>query len=86
MILMTERLRAMMNKISQSAESQSAASEELATVSEITGRNVQQQYTLIDQVTVAIEQMQATSADMASQTVNAADSANTAKNLVEQGE
>lgn len=85
MIDMTERLRDMITNISLSAESQSAASEELSSISEQTGKNVQQQYSLIDEITVAIEQMGATSEDMAKQTNEVARSANEARTLVDHG-
>lgn len=82
---MTERLRSMLASISEAAQSQTAAAEELATITDQTRQNVQLQQSSTDQVAVAIDQMQATAAEVASSTNAAAESANQARKLVEVG-
>lgn len=82
---MTERLRVMLTKISDAAQTQTAAAEELATVAEQSRQNVQEQQSATDQVAVAIDQMQATSAEVARNTAVAAESANQARELVDLG-
>ena len=82
---MTERLRSMLAKISDAAQSQSAAAEELAIITEQTSQNVQEQQNSTDQVAAAIEQMQSSAADVAGNTTVAADSANQARELVDLG-
>jgi len=82
---MTERLRSMLVKISESAQSQSAAAEELAAITEQTSQNVREQQSSTEQVATAIEQMQATAAEVANNTAGAAESANQARQLVDMG-
>ena len=82
---MTERLRAMLSKISEASQSQAASTEELSTITEQTTRNVQVQQSSTDQVAVAIDEMQATAAEVASSTVRASESANEARSLVDLG-
>lgn len=82
---MTERLRDMLAKISQAAQSQTSAAEELATITEQTSQNVLVQHNSTDQVAVAIEQMQATAEEIATSTNAAAASAEQARKLVELG-
>ena len=82
---MTNRLRPMLAKISEAAQSQAAAAEELATITEQTSQNVEEQQSSTEQVAAAIEQMQATAAEVANNTVGAAESANQARKLVDMG-
>ena len=81
----TERLRDMLTKISEAAQLQTAAAEELATITEQTSQNVQVQHSSTDQVAVAIEQMHATAEEVANNTNAAADSAEQARQLVDLG-
>lgn len=82
---MTKRLRPMLLTISEAAQSQSAAAEELATITSQTSQNVREQQNSTDQVAASIEEMQATAADVANNTSSAAESASQASQLVDMG-
>src|SRR5690606_17038005 len=80
---MSERLKVMLTKIGASAEAQSAAAEELAAIAEQTSQSVFEQQHSTDQVAVAIDEMQATAAEVARNTAGAAESATLASSIVE---
>ena len=82
---MVNNLRPVMATISETAAAQSQSSQELAAISEQTQHNTLEQQRSTDQVAVAIEQMHATSTEVASSTAGAADSANLARDMVEKG-
>ncbi|MBK1650500.1 methyl-accepting chemotaxis protein [Rhabdochromatium marinum] len=82
---MTERLRSMLIRISEASSSQSAAAEELAAITHQTNQNVHDQTSATDQVVIAIEQLEASTAAVARNTTVAADSAEQSRQLVDQG-
>ncbi|WP_024592803.1 MULTISPECIES: methyl-accepting chemotaxis protein [unclassified Pseudoalteromonas] len=85
MQLMVEKLKIMMQQISDSATSQATAAEELALISTQTKNNVSEQDLATEQVATAINQMQATAADVAKNTSVAASATEAARLLVDQG-
>jgi len=85
MQLMVEKLKIMMQQISDSAASQATAAEELALISAQTKNNVSEQDLATEQVATAINQMQATAADVAKNTSVAASATEAARLLVDQG-
>ncbi|MDH5394507.1 MAG: CHASE3 domain-containing protein [Gammaproteobacteria bacterium] len=82
---MTERLKTMLEKIAEAAESQTTAATELAAIAEQTSQNVDEQSSATSQVAVAIDEMQATSREVANSTNATAESANQARDLVSTG-
>lgn len=82
---MTIRLKEMLGKIARAAESQTAAAEELAAISEQTRSNVLAQQHSTDQVAAAINQMQAAAEEVAQSTAGAAEFAEQARDLVDVG-
>jgi len=82
---MTDRLRLLLENITDTASAQNGAAQELAAVAVQTNRNVQVQQESTEQVAVAINQMQATAVEIASNTTGAAESASQARNLVDRG-
>ena len=80
---MSERLKVMLIKIGDSAKSQSAAAAELAAIAEQTSQSVHEQQQSTDQVAVAIDEMQATAAEVAQNTGGAAESATLASSIAE---
>ncbi|AZQ84034.1 methyl-accepting chemotaxis protein [Colwellia sp. Arc7-635] len=86
MQLMVEKLKIMMQQISDSATSQTTAAEELALISTQTKNNVLEQDLATEQVAAAINQMQATAEDVAKNTNVAASATEAARSLVDQGE
>lgn len=85
MRLMVEKLKVMMKQISDSAISQTAASEGLALISVQTKNNIAEQNHATEQVATAINQMHATSEEVARNTSVAADATEAARLLVDQG-
>ena len=85
MQLMVEKLKIMMQQISDSATSQATAAKELALISTQTKNNVSEQDLATEQVATAINQMQATAADVAKNTSVAASATEAARLLVDQG-
>jgi methyl-accepting chemotaxis protein len=85
MQLMVDKLKVMMKEISYSASSQATAAEELALISTQTKNNLLAQDRATEQVATAINQMQATTADVASNTNIAANATEAASALVDQG-
>ena len=85
MRLMVEKLKMMMKQISDSAVSQTAASEGLALISVQTKNNIAEQNHATEQVATAINQMHATSEEVARNTSVAADATEAARLLVDQG-
>lgn len=85
MQLMVEKLKIMMQQISDSATSQATAAAELALISTQTKNNVSEQDLATEQVATAINQMQATAADVAKNTSVAASATEAARLLVDQG-
>ncbi|WP_160060877.1 methyl-accepting chemotaxis protein [Psychromonas sp. L1A2] len=85
MRLMVEKLKVMMKQISDSAVSQTAASEGLALISVQTKNNIAEQNHATEQVATAINQMHATSEEVARNTSVAADATEAARLLVDQG-
>lgn len=85
MQLMVKKLKAMMSQISDSAVSQAAASEELASISIQTKNNIAKQSHAIEQVATAINQMHVTSEEVAKNTNVAANATEAARLLVDQG-
>jgi len=85
MRLMVKKLKAMMSQISDSAVSQAAASEELASISIQTKNNIAKQSHAIEQVATAINQMHVTSEEVAKNTNVAANATEAARLLVDQG-
>jgi len=85
MQLMVKKLKIMMKQISDSAASQATAAEELALISAQTKNNVSEQDLATEQVATAINQMQATAADVAKNTGVAASATEAARLLVDQG-
>lgn len=85
MRLMVEKLREMMKQISESAISQASASEELASISTQTQNNISDQSHATEQVATAMNQMHSTAEDVAKNTNIAADAAEAARALVDQG-
>ncbi|WP_025564658.1 methyl-accepting chemotaxis protein [Psychromonas sp. SP041] len=85
MQLMVEKLKVMMKQISDSAISQTVASEGLALISVQTKKNIAEQSHATEQVATAINQMHATSEEVARNTSVAADATEAARLLVDQG-
>jgi len=79
---MVDNLNTTVNHIRESALSQAAASQELAAITEQTGRNVIEQHEATDQVATAINEMSATIHEVSDSTQSAADEAKTAKDQV----
>ncbi|MBQ4833881.1 MCP four helix bundle domain-containing protein [Pseudoalteromonas sp. MMG010] len=85
MQLMVKKLKVMMAEISTSASSQANASEALALISTQTKNNLLEQDKATEQVATAINQMQATTADVARSTHIAANASESARTLVDAG-
>ncbi|MDG3088626.1 methyl-accepting chemotaxis protein [Vibrio hannami] len=84
-VMMTTQLRSTISQVVSATQSQSTAAESLATIAEQTNSNVQNQIHSVDQVTVAIDEMQVTASSVADSAANAASSANQADQLVKLG-
>lgn len=82
---MTTQLHSTISKVVSATQSQKSAAESLAVITGQTNRNVQTQVQSVDQVTVAIEEMQVTASSVADSAANAAGSANQADQLVKLG-
>jgi len=85
MRLMVEKLKLMIEQISNSAASQTEATKSLASVSTQTKNNIAEQSHATEQVATAINQMHATSEEVAKNTSVAADATEAARLLVDQG-
>jgi len=85
MQLMVEKLKAMMQQITDSANAQTSASEGLATISVQTKNNITEQSYATEQIATAITQMHSTSAEVAKSTSIAAEATEAARLLVDEG-
>ncbi|WP_159820539.1 methyl-accepting chemotaxis protein [Colwellia sp. 20A7] len=85
MQLMVDKLKTMMKQISDSADSQATASEELASISVQTKNNISEQGQSTEQIATAISQMHATAEDVAKNTNVAAEATEAARLLVDEG-
>jgi len=85
MRLMVEKLKLMIEQISNSAASQTEATKSLASISIQTKNNIAEQSHATEQVATAINQMHATSEEVAKNTSVAADATEAARLLVDQG-
>jgi methyl-accepting chemotaxis protein len=85
MHLMVDKLKAMIKQISDSADSQATASEELSSISVQTKNNISEQGHATEQIATAISQMHATAEDVAKNTNIAADATEAARLLVDEG-
>ncbi|WP_375749538.1 methyl-accepting chemotaxis protein [Vibrio sp. HN007] len=83
--VMTSQLRSTISKVMGATQSQKDAAESLSVVANQTNLNVQSQVKSVDQVTVAIDEMQITASSVADSAANAASSANQADQLVKLG-
>lgn len=82
---MVDSLSITVNKIRESSLAQAAASQELAAITEQTGRNVTEQHEATDQVATAINEMSSTIHDVSQNTQNAATESKDAKTKVSDG-
>ena len=85
MQLMVEKLKTMMKQISDSAASQTAASEGLAVISTQTKTNITEQSHATEQIATAISQMHTNSEEIAQNTNVATEATEAARLLVDQG-
>lgn len=83
--VMTSQLRSTIVKVVSATQSQKDAAESLSVIANQTNLNVQSQVKSVDQVTVAIDEMQITASSVADSAANAASSANQADQLVKLG-
>ncbi|CCN83831.1 putative Methyl-accepting chemotaxis protein [Vibrio nigripulchritudo SFn27] len=85
LVTMTAQLRSTLSQVSGATKSQSNAAEALAEIADQTNRNVQTQIQAVDQVSVAIEEMQITASTVANSAASAAESAGKADQKVKLG-
>jgi methyl-accepting chemotaxis protein len=85
MLDMTRSLKLLLKSVSDSSDEQQASSQKLSSLAEQTAQNVARQNAATDQVAKAMEDLRATSYEVASSSSTASDSANEAQKLVNDG-
>lgn len=85
LLLMGQRLRSMVSNISQAADQQASAAEELSSITHQTSKTLDNQKEQIEMLATAMNEMTASFQEVSSNTIDASDASKEARNNVSEG-